>query len=119
MQRGQAHYGVTPKRKRALITDPILRLAAQQLNDDRERATDAGLPPPGPAEYLDLLRAIHHLAPRQPKQQRDWLGKLSAYAFVKNARQPGDTGPTQQRLTIAGLRQGGDPAGAADTPGAA
>ena len=38
--------------------DGVLKSAAEMLVDDRQQAHDAGVYQPGPAEYLDLLRAM-------------------------------------------------------------
>ena len=38
--------------------DKVLKSAAEMLVDDRQQAYDAGVYQPGPAEYLDLLRAM-------------------------------------------------------------
>lgn len=107
VQRGQAHFGVRVGRTRALLGAPVLLAAAEQLVADRQAAVDAGLPQPGPAEYLDLLRAIHELAPHKPAAQRDWLRKLNAYAFVKNALQPGGASPSQRRPVVTALQPTG------------
>ncbi len=104
VNRGHAHFGVIGTRKRALLGEPVLRAAAEQLEADRLEAKRAGLPPPGPAEYLDLLYAIHGLAKGQPKEQMKWLSKLSAYAYVKNARPEGSTQPSQARSPVATLK---------------
>jgi hypothetical protein len=59
-------------------TMEILQTAAEQLAEDRKNAKDAGVPPPGLAEYIDLLTALRRLAPGNPaKQQGKWLGNAS------------------------------------------
>jgi hypothetical protein len=87
VDRGRAHFlaAPDPKQRKPWLSQAILESAALQLQADRKSAVDSGLQPPGPAEYLDLLYALNRLAPGQPHQQRDWLLKLSAYAFVKHA----------------------------------
>lgn len=113
LQRGRAHYGPLPKKRpQALLPDDVMALAAQQLAEDRQRAHDAGLPKPGAAEYLDLLRVLHRLAPGNADGQRRLIGDLSAYLFVKNAHQPGDGLPTQRRLAV----QPAEPASAPPQP---
>lgn len=85
VRRGRAHYLPAPVANdpRPVMADRVLQLAALQLDDDRTRARQAGVYAPGPAEYLDLLRALHRLAPGDTAQQLDWLGELSRYAYVK------------------------------------
>lgn len=56
MARGKAHFGVA-------CSDEVRKQAADQLVDDRKTARDLGLPQPGQAEYLDLLRALVELDP--------------------------------------------------------
>jgi MoxR-like ATPase len=103
VQRGQAHYATGALRsndKRPRMALDVLEQAATQLCQDRDHAQRTGVHAPGPAEYLDLLRALHQLAPGNTTQQQHWLQELSAYAFVKNATlQPadGDALPTQAR----------------------
>lgn len=41
---------------------------------------------PGTSEALDLLRALHDIAPGKPKTQLDWMAKLQLYVLCK---QPG------------------------------
>lgn len=88
VQRGQAHYATAAQRRadqRPRMALSVLERAASQLCQDRENAERAGLHLPGPAEYLDLLRALDRLAPGDDAQQQHWLEQLSAYAFVKSA----------------------------------
>jgi MoxR-like ATPase len=53
VERGARHF-VELARERELLTN-----AAELLADDRLRAEELGLPRPGQAEFLDLLRALH------------------------------------------------------------
>lgn len=78
VSRGEAHFG-------AEIAREVLKAAAGQLADDRERAQNKQLRPlPGQAEYLDLVRAIHALAPNDPRQQKSIIGKLARFMFGKS-----------------------------------
>ena len=54
------------------------------------------LPPPGAAEYLDLLTALHSLAPGDEVRQLALLDRLSPYAFVKHLAKA-DTPQLSQR----------------------
>jgi Mg-chelatase subunit ChlI len=101
--RGEAHFGVIEQsdfQRAALIEPDVLRLAARQLITDRAAAQQAGLPPPGAAEYLDLLQAVHELSPGDPQEQRRWLKELSAYAFVKNGAVEGVPALSQRRSPV-------------------
>jgi MoxR-like ATPase len=105
IERGKAHFGALTDEahgvnRPALIEDNVLQLAARQLMVDRDAARDAGLPRPGAAEYLDLLHAVHELEPRKPEAQLDWLRKLSAYAYVKNAAVEGVPALDQGRPSV-------------------
>lgn len=86
--RARSHYR-DPEREprddgRPAMTEKILEQAAQQLMEDRgELRGEAHLP--GLAEYLDLLRGLHRLAPDDPKQQQVWLERVSAFAYRKSA----------------------------------
>ena len=53
---GRLHFPALAK-----AHDQILKDAAEMLVDDRQQAYDAGVYQPGPAEYLDLLRAMDGL----------------------------------------------------------
>lgn len=104
-EHGQAHFG---SRRTALrpsdahIEESLLLRAAQQLQADRERARLAQMAAPGLAEYLDLLGALHQLAPNNPEAQSVWLDKLNQYAYLKNRVEPGQDVALQQNAT--GLR---------------
>lgn len=97
VRRGQAHHG--PKGD-CPIDAEVLRRAADQMVADRNAVIDAGLPPPGPAEYLDLLAALHQLAPGDTQAQLDWLRKLSAFAFLKQAQLDDAPALSQQRKPV-------------------
>lgn len=88
VQRGSAHFGGVVAKDR-LIAPSILRSAAGQLVRDRHNAVSAGLPPPGLAEYIDLLNALHELAPANKSEQERWMKRLSAYAFIKHRKSEG------------------------------
>ena len=90
LERGKAHFGkVARLRPKPLMDEAVLKEAAGQLDQDRRNAQEANLPPPGVAEYLDLLYALHELAPRNKAAQLDWLKKLKVYAFRKHGRVEG------------------------------
>ncbi len=79
--RGRAHYpgGDWSMNKR------VLTRAAEQLVADRLAMQEADLPPPGAAEYLDLLAALHDLAPGNTAKQLKKLDQLSAYVYIKHS----------------------------------
>ena len=107
VKRGRAHF-LDPDRPvetakafgpdKALATR-ILEKAARQLVADRIEAGKVGLPPPGLAEYLDLLYGLHALSD-DVQQQDKWLDRLSAYAFVKHGSIPGQPGLSQRRPAV-------------------
>lgn len=86
VERGQAHFGPQAKTDNPMSA-AVMHKAAAQLVQDRENAQDAGLPPPGPAEFLDLLTALHRLAPGDEAGQLHWLDRLNAFAYLKHATQ--------------------------------
>jgi MoxR-like ATPase len=88
--RGQAHFGrIDGVRDAALIDTEVLKEAARQLDEDRRATQDAGLPPPGVAEYLDLLYALHNLAEENKDEQLKWLKRLSHFAYRKHGKVEG------------------------------
>jgi MoxR-like ATPase len=78
VRRGGHHFG-----KRC--TEPVRREAARQLVQDRREAVRQGLPRPGQAEYLDILRALSSMA-SDPKEQTRLLGKIKDFALKKASR---------------------------------
>ncbi|MDP2431312.1 MAG: MoxR family ATPase [Pseudomonadota bacterium] len=81
---GRAHFGEDQDDPALALSESILREAAAQLLEDRKNSEAAHLPPPGLAEYLDLLRALQELAPGDSEEQSRWLGKLNRYAYLKH-----------------------------------
>ena len=96
LARGEAHFGAQPGRPRRLAS-ALMRSAAERLAKDRPPAQQAGAPVPGLAEYIDLLSALHHIAPGQPEAQDGWLRRLNAYAFIKASPVDGGPGLGQKR----------------------
>jgi MoxR-like ATPase len=84
VKHGLAHFGPGRDGADAVIDPALLAVAAAQLTADRRQAQQAQLVPPGLAEYLDLLYALHRLAPGKPDEQAQWLDKLNQYAYLKN-----------------------------------
>jgi MoxR-like ATPase len=80
MERGKAHF--------PSLGETILRLAAQQLAQDRAAVKRRGLMPPGGAEYLDLLRALQDLAPGDVQEQERLLARLKRLVLDKHAPDP-------------------------------
>jgi MoxR-like ATPase len=100
--RGKAHFAALPKAGRAELIQPeVLQRAADQLDCDRQAVKSANLPPPGLAEYLDLLYALHELLPAQPAAQQEWLRRLAAYGYLKHGLVAGQPGLSQARAPIA------------------
>ena len=100
LARGRAHFARLPDGAREeLLADDMLALAADQLVRDRAAVSAAGLPPPGLAEYLDLLYAVRELLPDDGVAQRAWLQRLSAYAYLKHAAGDGLPAEASQART--------------------
>ena len=98
LRRGEAHFGdAVPGRARRLPT-ALMRSAADRLQADRLLADEAGVQRPGLAEYIDLLTALHELAPGNAPHHEQWLRRLNAYAFVKaGPAQEGEATLSQRR----------------------
>jgi MoxR-like ATPase len=75
--RGTAHFpDVGPE---------ILNYTANLLWEDRDKAKREQWPPyPGQAEFIDLLRAVHGLAPGNVKSQKVELDRIKQFALRKN-----------------------------------
>jgi MoxR-like ATPase len=79
-QRGEVHFG-------AQCSEAVRRQAAGLLWEERHAVLAQGLPAPGQAEYLDLLRAICALT-HDEQEQMDWLKKISGFALKKSPLLP-------------------------------
>ena len=78
--RGQAHFRGAD--------ETVLREAAEQLIADRHAAEQQHWRPlPGQAEYLDLIRAVRHLA-AQPDKQKELLRQIKRYVLRKHLGTP-------------------------------
>ena len=107
VKRGRAHFGPRAERPaNECLDDEILQTAAAQLAEDRRHAVAAGVPPPGLAEYIDLLAALRRLAPGDEKAQMQWLDRLKHYVFRKNIVEDSPQLSQQPPATAKG-----DPAG--------
>lgn len=84
LKRGRAHFGKQASGTPARLSVDVMAMAAEQLVIDRRNVEAAGLPPPGLAEYIDLLGAIDELAPGDELAQINWLRKLNAYVYLKH-----------------------------------
>jgi hypothetical protein len=112
IKRGEAHFAELPSalpsaspRRAQLIAAVILEKAADQLVSDRQQVSNLNLPPPGLAEYLDLLYALHELFEGQTSAQQQWLGRLSAYGYLKQGFVAGQSGLSQTRPPFDGLAE--------------
>ena len=80
VKRATAHFP-----QRVAGSKPLFRKAAELLVADRRAAQDANLSPlPGQAEYLDLLRAVFHLAPEDVARQEALLKSVARFAVRKH-----------------------------------
>lgn len=76
-QRGAVHF---PRR----CSEAVRRRAAELLLHDRKAAQAQGLPPPGQAEYLDVLRAVSGME-RGEKAQLVLLDRISPFVLHKTS----------------------------------
>ncbi len=77
LRRGRAHFAADE------IADNVLEAAADMLIEDRKAAKARHLPPPGGAEFLDLLRALFHLE-KSAAAQLKLLTDLRDFALRKH-----------------------------------
>lgn len=75
MERGWIHFGQQ-------CTKRVRREAADQLWEDRQTAIEQNHPAPGQAEYLDILRALSRMSPKE-KDQLQYLQQISEFALKK------------------------------------
>jgi hypothetical protein len=61
----------------------VRRQAAELLLEDRKAAVNQDLPPPGQAEYLDLLRAVANMEQTE-KEQLALLQKIRPFVLQKS-----------------------------------
>lgn len=76
-ERGRVHY--TEKE----CDDKVLEKAVSLLVDDRFKALEKGLVPPGQAEFLDLLRAVTRIA-SSSEERLDALDAISRFSLDKH-----------------------------------
>jgi len=84
LERANAHF-------KDQIDQDLMEKTAKLLIKDRKHSEDKGFPPPGLAEYLDLLRALINLGD-DPKTRKKALAEISQFALVKHESQ-------EERLT--------------------
>lgn len=77
-ERGRAHF-------RDKTNDDVLQHAAELLVEDRTFAVKEQLRPfPGQAEYLDLVRAVIELAPKNVKRQQKLPKEVAHFTLKKH-----------------------------------
>lgn len=110
VMRGRAHFGANsdfPDRTSARLDGRVVVAAAKQLTRDRQEIERQNLAPPGLAEYLDMLYALHALGEQEPDAARRlelqlaWLERLSAYGYLKHSVADLASPIHQQRLPLA------------------
>lgn len=79
VKRGMIHFSRN-------CSEEVMRVAAGLLVNDRKEAIEQGLPRPGQAEYLDMLRAVSRMAADNETRQRELLGKIRAFTLHKASR---------------------------------
>ncbi|KAA3605509.1 MAG: AAA family ATPase [Planctomycetota bacterium] len=75
--RGKAHFDGS-------LDEDTLQEAARQLWQDRQEHIRVHKPPPGQAEYLDLLRAVLKLAPQLNQEPAELVEELAQFTFKKH-----------------------------------
>jgi len=84
ISRGRAHFS------EKLINDDVLRYAANLLADDRKTAQERKWRPlPGQAEFMDLIRAVSHIAGVDATEQQACLDRICQFALTKHAPEVG------------------------------
>ncbi len=81
-ERGRAHF------ETFRCSEAVYETAAEQLLQDRQAAQESGLPRPGQAEYLDLLRAVLSVAPDGETEQLRVLAQIKDFAYNKHPVEP-------------------------------
>jgi MoxR-like ATPase len=76
-KRGRVHFGNR-------CSETVRKKAAEQLVKDRHEAKRLTFPPPGQAEYLDILRAVIGIAEKDEKKQLEVLEIIGEFALIKN-----------------------------------
>lgn len=71
------------------VSDAVCKEVAEQLWKDREKARKAGGHEPGPAEYLDVIRALADMGKAEEAHQRETFQRkafqrVRAFAFEKH-----------------------------------
>lgn len=76
--RARVHFG------EGQISDEMCRLVTGQLKEDRAKAKKQGGHEPGPAEFLDVIRALVGFAAADEARQRDAFQQVRRFAFEKH-----------------------------------
>ncbi len=78
--RGRVHFAEVDQP----LDGEVMREAAGHLADDRQLAEQHGVTKPGQAEYLDLLTALHELAPGDKVRQLELLLAIKPFMLKKS-----------------------------------
>lgn len=78
-ERGQAHFPEANQK--------LLQRAAELVHGMRDKARRAGVCPPGLAEYIDLLRAVHEWPDSDDTARLELLDRLAPFALDKHPRE--------------------------------
>ncbi len=79
LERANAHF-------KQDLSQELMKDTADLLIQDRRHSLNKGFPPPGLAEYLDLLRALKNLGDDE-KTRKEALAEISQFALVKHEDQ--------------------------------
>lgn len=79
--RGRAHFSDADER---VIGKAVKLLADERVPEDAGPPKTGPLPLPGQAEFLDLLRAVIAMRPKDPEEQLQVLDEISKFALRKH-----------------------------------
>ncbi|MCB9701892.1 MAG: MoxR family ATPase [Myxococcales bacterium] len=83
MERGRTHFIRAQTYDGEVLSEDLLRTAAEQTFEDRRAAEKECLSAPGQAEYLDLLRALARLR-KTDEARLDLLKEIEDFMLVKH-----------------------------------
>jgi MoxR-like ATPase len=79
--RGRAHFQDVDQR---VLDQAVQLLADQRVPGDGRPPKTGPLPLPGQAEFLDLLRAVRAMRPKDPDRQLQVLNEIAKFALAKH-----------------------------------
>lgn len=101
-KRGRAHFSAKSETNIKYLSGEVLKLAAELMVQERIAFRQAGLVPPGVAEYIDLLEALHALQKAHSWDESHLKKEISALARYLYRKHGGPDLPVDLQQT-AGL----------------